>query len=125
MLDAKLDGVALNPFEQDAGGESAVAEGQYSALLKWVQSPDGLTKMLDHERGTEYFNQTHTPGQRAWMKTLEIGSLGLYRPVHAGTPETMQALDRYRNSHSPDRGLPPLPSAGSQAAAQTAARVGQ
>jgi hypothetical protein len=121
MLEAKLDGVALNPFEQDAGGEAALAGAQYSALLKWVQSPDGLSKMLDHERAAEYFDETHTPGRRAWIKTLEIGSLGLYRPVRAATPDTLQALDRYRTSHSPDRSSPTLP----VAAGQTIASVGQ
>ncbi len=122
MMESKLDGVALNPFEQDFDDEASAAQTQYAALMKWAQNPGGLQRMLDRERGQEYYAETHTTAQRVWQKSLRIVSFGIYRPVRATTPETLAALDRYRLSHSADREPAALPA---QLARQAALSVGQ
>lgn len=96
LIQSKLDSLALNPFEQDTPGERAAAERQYAALLRWFNDSSSLDRSLNRARAREYFEQTHTPGERAWMKTLQVASLGLVRPRGAVTPTEIAALNRQR-----------------------------
>jgi len=60
----RLDQLALNPLENGISAEATVAKEQYAALLRYANSPAGLTRKLEHERRSELHAYTQSRGKR-------------------------------------------------------------
>lgn len=62
-LQRRLDHLALNPRENDVSHEAHLAREQYSALLQYLESPRGVTK-LERDRRKELEAYIQSPGRR-------------------------------------------------------------
>jgi hypothetical protein len=131
LLESKLDGIALSPFEQGSTGEALLARRQYAALMRWAQDPNGLAKALDRARAQEYFVETHGPGERALARSLQVATFGLWSPYHKPTMDTLDELDRNRRETASLRAdrkdLPPVsaPPASPQPPSESVSGAGQ
>jgi len=60
----RLDQLALNPLENGISTEATVAKEQYAALLRYANSPAGLTSKLERDRRRELNAFTQSRGKR-------------------------------------------------------------
>jgi hypothetical protein len=65
-LRARLDHLALNPLENGAANEAKFAREQYSALIKYAQSPSGLITKLERDRRKELASYTESRLKRTF-----------------------------------------------------------
>ena len=96
LIEARLDRVALNPFEQSSDAERKLAWRQYEALLDWAHSPDGVSRCIERDRGRELLSQEHGEAARMWMTGLHGLTLGAWHPHVEITPAALAQLDRQR-----------------------------
>lgn len=93
----RLEGVSLNPLENDLAAEARLARQQYEALLSYAARPDGLAARLDRDRRAEMVPLAHGRTERALLRTMNVLSLGLYQHREgAAAGELRAALDRER-----------------------------
>ena len=93
QIEAKMDKVSVNPFENDLEAEARLAHEQYEALLDYAQRPDGLTAKLDRDRRTEMVPLKHGKAEQVLFRLGNILSFGLYNHREKSDPEMNSRLD--------------------------------
>jgi len=93
---SRVNGLALNPFDDSMKTEAALAREQYAALRAYVLSPEGLAREVDRARSREVASHIHSKGQIALYRVATISTLGLYRHTDRMTPELLAQVDRQR-----------------------------
>ena len=94
----RLDHLALNPLENGISAEADVARQQYSALLQYAASPQGLAKQLERDRRKELDSYTRSPGMRLLAGFGRIFTRGpRVEPEHPD-PLLRAQLDSYRRA---------------------------
>lgn len=101
----QVDRLSLNPLDSASNREQKIALKQYSALLEWAQSPDGLGREIVQARASEGRRVIHSGGERAWLTTASVFSLGLYRHHETPTPELISEISRRRKIQTHTRFL--------------------
>lgn len=92
----RLEGLALNPFEQDSECETELARRQYAALAAYVQNPEGLEAALARARGRELVAFSHGATARTFLTFASIATLGAFRHREEVTTDSLARLDRGR-----------------------------
>jgi hypothetical protein len=95
-LQRQLDHLALNPRENETSHEATLAREQYAALLQYVNSPRGVTK-LEQDRSKELDSYTRSPAFRTFAHVGRIFTRRP-RPDPALDLSLRLELDAYRRS---------------------------
>ena len=91
-----VDKLSLNPLDSASNREARIATQHYNALLQWAQSSNGLGRRIVNDRATEARKFVHGGGERAWLITASIFSLGLYQHRENPNPELIAEISRQR-----------------------------
>jgi hypothetical protein len=97
-LERRLNHLALNPLENGLATEAKLAQEQYAALLRYAESPGGLSAKMERERRKELASYTRSHGMRL---LLALGRLFTARPdVEASSPDPalLAKLDVHRRA---------------------------
>jgi hypothetical protein len=92
-INARLEKVSLNPFENDLEAEAKLAHEQYEALKVYAQKPDGLAAKLDRDRRAEMVPLKHGKADQVLFRLANILSFGAYTHREPSTPEMENRLD--------------------------------
>jgi hypothetical protein len=92
----RVDGYALNPFENGVQAEAQIARNQYAALRAYVTAPDGLARKVDRARSREIARRVHSGGTLALFRLASISTFGIYRHNERITPDLLAEIDRQR-----------------------------
>jgi hypothetical protein len=93
QIDARLEKVSLNPFENDLEAEAKLAKQQYAALVWYAGKPDGLAVRLDRDRRAELVPLEHGKAEQVLFRLGNILSFGKYTHREQATPEMAGRLD--------------------------------
>lgn len=91
----RLDHLALNPLENHINAEATVAKEQFTALLQYARSPNGLAAKLEQDRRKELASYTRPRAMR-WL--AGIGHLFNGGPAADSDPELIAQLASYRRA---------------------------
>jgi hypothetical protein len=93
----RLEGVSLNPLENDLDAEARLARQQYAALVAAAKDPEGLAARLDRDRRAEMVPLEHGRTGRVLLRFANVLSLGLYKHREEAAPESVRlTLDAER-----------------------------
>lgn len=92
-LDARLDKVSLNPFENDLLAEIKLAHQQYQALRAYAEKPDGLPTKLSRDRRAEMVPLAHGKVEQIFFRLGNILSFGKYTHREAADSQVESRLD--------------------------------
>jgi len=77
-VNARLEKLALNPFENDLDAEANVAREQYAALVTYAGKADGLAARLERDRRAELVSLEHGPTAQLAFRLANVFSFGKY-----------------------------------------------
>lgn len=101
----RLEKVAVNPLENDAPTEAAIARAQYQALVRYATRPDGLAAQLDRDRRAEMVPLNHGKAAQVFYKAANVLTFGGYVRREKATPELLDKLDLSRRFEFHERFL--------------------
>ncbi len=93
QIDARIEKVSTNPFENDLAAEAKLAREQYTALKAYAEKPDGLPAKLDRDRRAEMVPLKHGKAEQVLFRLGNILSFGAYTHREKASPETDDRLD--------------------------------
>lgn len=98
----RLEKVSLNPMENDLKTEASLARQQYSALMAYAKSPDGLPAKLERDRRAELVPLRHGKVERTLFRIGNIVTFGKYTHRETAEPEMEARLNvaRRLNFHT-------------------------
>jgi hypothetical protein len=77
-LQKRMEEAHLNPAGESIFDQAKIARGQYAALLRYAEDPEGLPARLRRDREGEMAAYRHTWKARAGMKLATVATLGIY-----------------------------------------------
>jgi len=77
-INARLERVSLNPFENDFAAEAKVAKAQYAALVNFARDPNGLAAKLERDRRAEILPLEHGKPAQIAFRVANVISFGKY-----------------------------------------------
>jgi len=92
----QLNHLALNPLENSLENETTIAQEQYSALVRYASSPEGLAAKLYRDRQRELWSYTHSNKMRLLVRASHL--LGRGPELHVDEPSLLALLDSYRRA---------------------------
>jgi hypothetical protein len=105
-IERRLEGVSINPLENDLDAEAQLARQQYAALVAYAQRPDGLPARIERDRREELVPLQHGRVARGFLRAANVASFGLYKHREDGdTEEVRRALDAERRLQYHERFL--------------------
>ncbi|HET9131041.1 MAG TPA: hypothetical protein VFO86_08845, partial [Terriglobia bacterium] len=94
----RVEGVAVNPLENDLPTEVALARSQYRALLDYASRPDGLSIDLERDRRAELTESTHGDFSKFLFRAGGVATFGLYRHREQERPDSEFILEAQRRN---------------------------
>lgn len=95
-LERNLGVLGLNPLGVGLSSEIDTAGRQHAALVRWAESPEGLTRNVEKDRSRELAALKHSRGMRMLFRLAHIGTLGLYAHGEDLKRDGLEALDLQR-----------------------------
>ena len=92
----RLQRATLNPLDNDWRAEAQLARQQYTALVAYAQSADGLPARLERDRRAEMMPLVHGRASRFVLHTASLLSFGLYTHREKATPELSAQMELSR-----------------------------
>lgn len=92
QIDARLDKVSVNPFENDLAAEVKLAHEQYQALKSYALRRDGLPAKLDRDRREEMVPLKHNKAEQVLFRLGNILSFGTYTHREKANPDDESRL---------------------------------
>ena len=92
QIDARLNRVSVNPFENDFAAETKLAHDQYLALKAYAAKPDGLPAQIDRDRREEMVPLKHGKAEQILFRLGNILSFGAYTHREKADPEITNRL---------------------------------
>lgn len=92
-VNARLEKISLNPFENDLKAEAAIAVAQYNALQSFAKDPDGLSAKVERDRQAEMTSLQHGRKAQIWFDVANVLSFGNYVHRESVTEDLQQRLD--------------------------------
>jgi hypothetical protein len=77
-LQRRLEILGANPLEESVFEETAIAQRQYDALLRYAADPNGLPARLERDRNAEMAVHRHGAPARTGLRLAKWFSLGVY-----------------------------------------------
>jgi hypothetical protein len=77
-LQRRLEILGANPLEESVFEETAIAQRQYDALLRYAADPNGLPARLERDRNAEMAVHRHGAPARTGLRLAKWFSLGAY-----------------------------------------------
>ena len=96
QIDARLNKVSVNPFENDLAAEMKLAHEQYQALKAYAVKPDGLPARLDRDRREEMVPLRHGKTGQFFFRLGTILSFGAYTHREQADQQVESQLDLAR-----------------------------
>jgi hypothetical protein len=92
-ISTRLEGVSLNPLENNLEAEAKLARDQYAALVAYARRPEGLPARLNRDRRAEMTPLQHGRTEQALLRLAAVASFGLYTHREKDTPEMRERLE--------------------------------
>ncbi|HEX8774807.1 MAG TPA: hypothetical protein VF735_14640 [Pyrinomonadaceae bacterium] len=96
QIASRLEGVSLNPLENDLRVEAQVARDQYASLLEYARRPDGLSARLDKDRRAEMMPLKHGRTGQTLLRLANVMTFGLYTHREKASPEMTARMELER-----------------------------
>lgn len=89
----RIEGVSLNPLENDSEVQERIAQKQYQNLLVYARDPNGLPVRLRNDRREEMTRLEHGAIAKSLFALGHTFTFGLYTHRETGTPEMIARMD--------------------------------
>jgi hypothetical protein len=96
QLNKGLEGLSVNPLENNGKAERELAFAQYRSLQAYALRPDGLPARLERERRAEAAKFVHQGLDGKLMSLANVLTLGHYTHREKLTPELWQQINKER-----------------------------